>query len=366
MCLRHKQTTNCLGLRQQMLFATRFGPRTRIFGPIYFGTLWHGNAYHNWLASVLITPNRCTINLCGHCTCFLKTVDTFFQHRLLPSRTDLSAIFIVRRSYSRSTQTEKRKQMSAPSTFPAPAPPSVLEQERRLKSTFRTQAKALFRKNATQQRRALWQNFFIIITPIFFVVLLYVLQRLINNAIQDDPNNKCGCLCLRCCDPSSSADGSGPVCRDATPDAPCNPWEDCQQTDDTRCGIEYSNADQASVCSIPSPSIWPPLFQVPPPDALARPQSPDAAILITGDGGSIVTDMQLFPEPNVTDESIAVAASFTELGQATNAVYAGFPLLGVQMGTSQKSDQLFGFQIEFGFLPNPPEVRSVFFFFFNT
>jgi hypothetical protein len=226
------------------------------------------------------------------------------------------------------------------------------DHERRMKTTFSTQAKALSRKNVIQQRRALWQNFFIIITPIFFVLLLYVLQKVINNVIQDDSDNQCGCLCSRCCIPVEDGD---PVCRDATLDAPCNAWEDCKAWDETQCGLQYSNAAQASVCEIPSPSIWPPLFQVPSPGYLAHPESPDAAILMTGVQETIVNDMQLFPEPDVTDESIQAVAAFAQLGQATDAIYAGFPLLGVQLGTFQKED-LMGYHIEFGFLPDPPDV----------
>jgi hypothetical protein len=53
--------------------------------------------------------------------------------------------------------------------------------ERRLHSTFRTQANALLRKNGVQQRRAWVQNLVAICLPIFFCLLLWGLQKVINS-----------------------------------------------------------------------------------------------------------------------------------------------------------------------------------------
>lgn len=229
--------------------------------------------------------------------------------------------------------------------------------ETKLKSSFSTQAKALFRKNALAQRRSMWQNIFMILTPVFFVVLLFVLQKLIDSAISGDENNKCGCLCLRCC--SSPSDGSEPICRDATAENPCNPWEDCKAYDENECGVQYSNADQADRCEISSPSIWPPLFQVPEREYLAQPWAPKAAMLMTGDDLLITDQMRLFPQPNTTTAEINASRAFANLGmENNNAVYTSTPLMGLQMGTTQKYPNL-AYYIEASFIVDPPDVSSI-------
>lgn len=228
--------------------------------------------------------------------------------------------------------------------------------ETKLRSSFRTQAKALFRKNGIAQRRSIWQNVFIIATPIFFVVLLFVLQKLIDSAITSDRNNKCGCLCLRCC--TTPEGSSEKVCRDATEENPCNPWDDCEVYDENVCGIQYSNADQADHCEIASPSIWPPLFQAPERDFLAEPWSPKAAMLMTGDNESIINNLILFPPPETTAAERNASRAFAELGlENDNAVYTSTPLMNLQMGTTQKFPNL-AFFIDPAFIPDPPDVSK--------
>ena len=197
----------------------------------------------------------------------------------------------------------------------------------------RAQAKALFRRNASLQRRSPCANLFIILTPILLVVLLLVLQVLIDIAINTD-DTKCGCLCLSCCD---DVDGQQ-VCREATPDAPCisGEYDSCTLYDETQCGIQYSNSRQITWCAIESPSIWPPVAQVPSVGYLARPESPNAAMLITGDSEQIVSDINLFPVPEVTPEDAARAQAFSQRGQATGAQYVGSSFLGLTLGTFQK------------------------------
>lgn len=51
------------------------------------------------------------------------------------------------------------------------------------------QANALFRKNGVQQRRAWVQTLVIVALPIVFCILLAVLQRLLNKAL-DTPENR--------------------------------------------------------------------------------------------------------------------------------------------------------------------------------
>jgi predicted permease len=66
---------------------------------------------------------------------------------------------------------------------------AIQRRQAKLHTTFGTQAKALFKKNATQQKRSLITNLFIVLTPIIFCVFLYVLQRLVNIAL-DSPENR--------------------------------------------------------------------------------------------------------------------------------------------------------------------------------
>lgn len=145
-------------------------------------------------------------------------------------------------------------------------------------ASFGTQARALFRKNGIQQKRAWKSSCFLVATPIFFCVLLFVLQKVINNAL-DTPDNKCGCLCTECCSSASGVE----VCRAAGADTRCAPDETCKTYDTTRCGLEYSDSMQANWCAIPSPSSWPALMQSAAPAYLARPWAPAAAVLYTGD-----------------------------------------------------------------------------------
>lgn len=219
--------------------------------------------------------------------------------------------------------------------------------ERRLKASFRTQAKALLRKNLVQQRRAVCTNIFIVLTPIFFCVLLFVLQRVINNAI-DKPENKCGCLCLNCCETDSSGTK---VCRVPTIDNPCREWQDCEQYDENQCGFIYSDASQASFCAVPSPSIWPAMVSVPAPAYLAHPYSPDGAMLVTGQNMTLADNMILFPDPKPTPEDQLAADSFVALGLQNNAVYGGaVSLLGAVLGTFKKFIN-FDYFIEVAFVP---------------
>lgn len=207
------------------------------------------------------------------------------------------------------------------------------EENDRKGTSFGTQAKALFRKNAAQQRRSPCQNVFIVMTPIFFCLLLFVLQTLIDSAF-DTRDNRCGCLCLRCCD---EVDGVK-TCRDynSTVGNACLVYDTCEEYDETQCGFEYSSASQASFCAVESPSIWPAVAQVPSPGYLAHPWSPDGALLVSGED-SVVESLDLFPVPDITPQSVDAMREFAAKGQQNDAVYAGsLSLLGVTLGTFQK------------------------------
>ncbi|KAL4523256.1 hypothetical protein Ndes2437B_g00384 [Nannochloris sp. 'desiccata'] len=226
--------------------------------------------------------------------------------------------------------------------------PAELAETRKGKTSFSIQAKALLRKNLQQQRRAVCTNVFIVITPVFFCILLFVLQKVINNAL-DTPDNRCGCLCLTCC--STPSDGGATTCRVPTIDDPCRAWEDCEQYDDNQCGFLYSDAEQAGFCAVPSPSIWPAMFSIPSPGFLAHPYSPEGAVLITGQNQTIAQAMDLFPDPIVTPADQATAANFAALGEESGAAYAGaLSLLGIVLGSFKKFP-LFTYYIEPAFVP---------------
>lgn len=211
--------------------------------------------------------------------------------------------------------------------------------------TYGVQAKALLRRNMANQRRSPCANLFIILTPICLCVLLFVLQTLVNVAI-DTPDSKCGCLCLTCCD---TVDGEE-VCRDATEANPCVVYDTCETYDESKCGFQYSNARQASFCPVENPSIWPPVAQVPSEGHLAHPYSPKAAMLMTGDDAGIVDTVTLFPVPDVTVQGGAQAGAFAEEGRRLDAVYLGTSFLGVTLGTFQKFPNL-NYYIEPAFYP---------------
>lgn len=180
-----------------------------------------------------------------------------------------------------------------------------------MQTPFSVQAKALFRKNLIQQRRAVCANLFIVFIPLFFVGLLAILQHLINVAT-DKPSFHCGCLCLSCC---TSTDPKTQTCRSTTPGNPCQVWEICQQYDTTKCGIQYSTAQQAPYCPVPSPAIWPAFYTVPSPGFLAHPWSPKAAMLMSAKDPVLADTLQLFPDPSGGNQ--AASLSFFQEGQAT-------------------------------------------------
>ncbi|KAL9155879.1 hypothetical protein ABFS82_09G035500 [Erythranthe guttata] len=101
-------------------------------------------------------------------------------------------------------------------------------------SSFWTQANALVRKNLIFQKRNIKTNVRLILFPLFLCLLLLLIQKWVNYEI-DKPSRRCGCICVDT--------GKG----------------QCE----TRCGIEYSTLKQGFFCSIPHPTEWPLLLQVP-------------------------------------------------------------------------------------------------------
>ncbi|KAJ8536453.1 hypothetical protein K7X08_034854 [Anisodus acutangulus] len=102
-------------------------------------------------------------------------------------------------------------------------------------ASFWTQANALLRKNFIFQIRDGKSNIRLISVPIILCLLLVLLQNWVNKELIKSWN-RCGCKCV-----DKNGDGK------------------CEEV----CGIEYSDLNQATSCSIPSPMEWPPLLQIP-------------------------------------------------------------------------------------------------------
>ncbi|KAJ0048615.1 hypothetical protein Pint_15237 [Pistacia integerrima] len=104
---------------------------------------------------------------------------------------------------------------------------------------FGTQANALLRKNLTFQKRNVKANIRLVAFPIVLCLLILALQIVFDKLVNNNDDNKCGCICVR------------------------RNGDECVEE---RCGIEYSNLDQAVFCPIPNPPEWPPLLQIPAPE----------------------------------------------------------------------------------------------------
>ena len=64
---------------------------------------------------------------------------------------------------------------------------------KRLQASFRTQAGALMRKNAAFQRRNRRSNCCITVTPILFIMILFLIQKLVNSALDTPDTRVSGC-----------------------------------------------------------------------------------------------------------------------------------------------------------------------------
>jgi hypothetical protein len=127
------------------------------------------------------------------------------------------------------------------------------------------------------QKRNLKTNVGIILFPLLLCIILVALQGVIDRQL-DKPKYRCGCACV---DP-----GPAGTCRR------------------TECGVQHSTLDQVGSCTVPNPTRWPALAQVPPPeyravrtgsrpfDGLPDPSCRDTgscptAVLVTGGNRSL-------------------------------------------------------------------------------
>ncbi|XVF51953.1 hypothetical protein PTKIN_Ptkin04bG0225400 [Pterospermum kingtungense] len=108
-------------------------------------------------------------------------------------------------------------------------------------ASFWTQANALLRKNLTFQKRNMWANIRLISFPLFFCILLVLVQVFTAKQPKSKEHNRCECNCVE-------SNGNGQCLRRV-------------------CGLENSTMDQASSnCHIPNPTEWPALLQIPGPN----------------------------------------------------------------------------------------------------
>ncbi|KAK9805638.1 hypothetical protein WJX72_009637 [[Myrmecia] bisecta] len=209
---------------------------------------------------------------------------------------------------------------------------NVGDRRTELNATFRTQANALLRKNVVYQKRKRRTNCCIVLAPIFFCLILLLLQIAVNSAL-NSADNRCGCKCLTCCTKQNGVD----ICHDNTADNPCRPgvFDSCKVTDDTQCGLQYSSGSQASYCAVANPSSWPPFLQVPEPEYRAQPARPATTSLYTAQDRTTgeALAQQLFAGGA---DPASVAAAQVALQASSNAAGVqgeGFTLLGLTLGT---------------------------------
>lgn len=223
--------------------------------------------------------------------------------------------------------------------------------ERRLHSTFRTQANALLRKNGVQQRRAWVQNLVAICMPIFFCLLLWALQKVINNAL-DTWDNQCGCACLTCKDDrgqllSGQENCLGLECVEYQLDYTKNPPEKV-------CGLRYSSSSQAAFCNISTPSTWPALMQAPRMALYQGAEPPRVTALYTGADQTTAQAIaaNLFFDPSISDAEMAAAnISLSNSDFQSGSLYASaLSELGLVYGTTERGRDFLSLYIEPAFI----------------
>lgn len=128
-------------------------------------------------------------------------------------------------------------------------------------------------------------NVCIILLPLLFVGLLKGLQEAVDSLL-DDRDNKCGCLCVECCDEDDDY-----ICRTAPPENQCGPKEKCKTYNDDVCGLQFSDPDQVGFCEIPHPASWPPVMNIPSQHIRAFPWNPLAVMFFAGDNADVASSI---------------------------------------------------------------------------
>lgn len=255
------------------------------------------------------------------------------------------------------------------------------------------QTKALIQKSWVFQKRNIGSNICLCAAPIFFCVVLALIQVAVNRVFLNSDNLKCGCFCEQCCPTwalttssnNYTADGSGKITvtnpavfgsliNNFPPSAvtslpngqfeiqTCGPVNSgscpteldfkCLKTDGSRCGLQYSSPAQAQWCAVPSPSAWPAVVQVPDEDRRAKPWGatlvsppgvvvPRAPALITAASASSaqVLGAALYPGDISDDPALwtrVLGSLYSGSVSSGGNVFNGdvLSLLGFQFGTN--------------------------------
>mmetsp|Transcript_40231 Transcript_40231/g.119957 ORF Transcript_40231/g.119957 Transcript_40231/m.119957 type:complete len:1026 (-) Transcript_40231:846-3923(-) len=214
-------------------------------------------------------------------------------------------------------------------------------------ATFKEQSNALLRKSTVYQKREICTNVCLLSAPIFFSILLLVIQLLINNLFLTGPDFECGCQCLQCC---YNNDANNCTLLES---GFCDEDEgfECRSYNTTKCGLQYSSAEQSAFCPIPYPSNWPALTLTP--EAVYRVDgdkpattmltTADSPVLASGIGALLVN--QLAPAASSLLGLLDLIAGNATTGRpgiyetpagSTDGVFNGYLLseLGMQMGSS--------------------------------
>eukprot|EP00210_Caulerpa_lentillifera_P003638 g3473.t1 len=114
------------------------------------------------------------------------------------------------------------------------------------------------------------------------------------DTLTDQRDNRCGCLCLRCCFRDNPQ-----ICRDANSTNQCqNDIEECTQYNDDVCTLQYSDPEQAPFCEVRNPISWPALLDIPLESNRPGRWYPDVVVFTTAQNQSIQEQLtrRLFPQ----------------------------------------------------------------------
>ncbi|KIZ07740.1 hypothetical protein MNEG_0209 [Monoraphidium neglectum] len=216
---------------------------------------------------------------------------------------------------------------------------------------FKSQAAALYRKNAVYQRRNWCSNCCLLSAPIFFCLLLFGIQIAINKLLLTGDDYSCGCRCTKCC-----FEGNKNNCTAVTTGS-C-PYQ-CLENSKTECGYQYSTAKQAFFCNIPHPSSWPAVLQVPTEANRAAPWKPDPVLIYTGKDKTTSDKLasNLLPKPATTAAKLLSVREYLAEWSAANSGAGGgnlsvpgevLTMMGMTLGSSAKV--LAGVYVETAFI----------------
>ncbi|CAG9466290.1 unnamed protein product [Pedinophyceae sp. YPF-701] len=166
----------------------------------------------------------------------------------------------------------RNDESDASSGLSGPRTERSVAQDARVKRSqgFWWQIDALTRKAAVYERRRWPVSVVILLIPVIVCVVLWGLQLAIDTMITSNPNTKCGCRCLECCQFVENPDTGRKeeVCFESGAEVFgqqvfCSPYAECKREDPTECGFTYSNIAQVAFCDVYHPALWPAVMSFP-------------------------------------------------------------------------------------------------------